>query len=191
VPRIFVCVEAPDSIRHELRKVQELLPSGETLRLTNPDQIHLTLRFLGDLTQPEVALVTEAASAAARATRPFSISMGGMGAFPNSRRPNVIWVGVDSGRDELQALHRRLETELVKQGFGREAKPFTAHLTLARVKQRAACEEIKPIQGVLAGSGWHSTRPTWPVAEVVVMESALGRKGAVHTTLSRHPFPNR
>ncbi len=175
--RAFVAVELPAEGREALRQLQArwrpLAPPGA--RWTDPQGIHLTLKFLGDLPQDRVPLVTEALEQAAQGVPPFTLALGEPGAFPNLRRPRVLWVGIMGEIKPLLRLQRRVEEALATLELSREERPFSAHLTLARVRD--------PRQAVPAFPG---SVPSfeWRVERIVLMRSTLLPSGALYTPLS-------
>lgn len=127
-----VDVDRPE-LRSRLLELQEGLRSlGCDLKLVEPENIHVTLRFLGEVSR---GLVEEAAKALSKLrAEPFNMLLRGLGAFPSPSRPRVVWVGVAEGAAELSALHRQVEELLRPIGFGPEREEFVPHITLARVR---------------------------------------------------------
>jgi RNA 2',3'-cyclic 3'-phosphodiesterase len=186
--RTFVCIELPAEVRAELGRFQALLPALRALRPVRPDMIHLTLRFLGNLSTAQVERVEVAAAAAAAVTAPFSMSVNGIGAFPSTRRPRVIWAGITEGGTRLESLHERFEGELKSRGFAGEDKPFAPHLTLARVRPEASSGDLTGVREVLAATGSSPSGARFEALGVTVMKSELRPNGSVHTPISRHAF---
>ncbi len=145
---------------------------------------HLTLRFLGEVPSERNAAIVADLEAAARGSAPFALRLEGVGAFPSTDRPRVVWVGVTTGRAEVVELARRVQAALEPE-FGRDPGEFVPHLTLFRVRtasDRAAAREL------LAG-----TRPPPPprdvtVAELLLKASTLLPRGATHRTLRAIPL---
>jgi RNA 2',3'-cyclic 3'-phosphodiesterase len=135
--RAFVAFKPPDAILHLGQELQDQLRiSGLKLRWVKPPNIHLTLKFLGEMPVADIAKVTAAMQSAAHGQAPLELTLQGMGAFPGIKRPRILWIGLGGELDRLQRLVQRLETELEPFGFAREGRPFKAHLTLARIKER-------------------------------------------------------
>src|SRR5256885_1898750 len=135
--RLFFCVplpqEAKDAALRALTAARRAAGEGG-LSWTKPEQMHLTLAFLGE--QPPEALERlYGAAAPCSELKAFEASLNGAGAFPNSRRAHVIWLGIAEGKSELSALAERLCSGLRAAGFELEKRPFSAHLTVARVKR--------------------------------------------------------
>lgn len=156
----------------------------EVGRPGEPTPDHLTLRFLGELTEAQLTAIVPRLGEVARSERPFRLRLEGVGAFPGPHRPRVVWTGVTGGGVELRALAHRVRLAL-EPVVGPETQPFAPHLTLFRVRSRA--DEIA------AGELLRGTRPPPPAREVTVdafalKESVLGRGGAVHRTLVSFPL---
>ncbi len=136
--RVFLALEIPEDLRARLLPVHEELlrmkRSGD-VRLSVPrlENLHLTLRFLGDVRPEKTEEIQEVLTPALRDAAAFPLRVAEIGGFPDLRRPRVIWGGVEA-EPALMDLFRRVEDGLEKAGFGREKKPFRPHLTLARVK---------------------------------------------------------
>ena len=183
--RTFIALELDDSIRNILGEVirqmaQELPP----IRWVNPNGIHLTLAFLGDLTDEQVAKARQAAEATAWRVTPFEFRLSHLGVFDSSQYPRVIWVGVNEPTGALQQLHRLLNRELEHHGFAVEKRVFSPHLTLARIKVPLNPEERQSLQRLLAeikvvSSPQHAGR-------LCVMKSELLRSGARYTSLGEY-----
>jgi 2'-5' RNA ligase len=159
---------------------QELPP----IRWVDPKGIHLTLAFLGDLTDEQVAKARQAAEATAWQVMPFEFRLSHLGVFDSSQYPRVIWVGVDEPSGALQQLHRLLNRELEHRGFAVEKRVFSPHLTLARIKVPLNSEERQRLQRLLAeikvaSSPYHASR-------LCVMKSELLRSGAKYTPLGEY-----
>ena len=182
--RCFVAVELPA----EARRCIGALAAGlrETgvrgLRPVNPDGVHLTLKFLGDVSTSTVGEVSSALEAAAAAAQPFDLDLRGVGGFPDMRRPRVLWVGVGGDLDALQRLYESVESALAPLGFPPEGRAFTPHLTLARLRDGTSTEERARAGAVLASLAWEEGASA-PVGGVSLMRSTLGPGGAVYARL--------
>lgn len=172
-----------------IRQVAALLPS---VRWVDPAGIHLTLAFLGELSDGEVAGVIHAAETAAQQAPPFSYRFSQIGSFGSSRQPRVIWLGIDEPTGALQQLHRILNRELTRRNFEVDQRPFSPHLTLARLKAPLPPDEQQQLQALLNNE--HSKiKPSssYPVQAVSVMKSELLRTGALYTCLRECPLSGR
>ena len=178
--RVFVAVPLSDSLRGAVRDLQQQMEAaGAVARWTRPEQLHFTLRFLGEIPPSQVARVKVATREAATGAAPFPISLRGLGAFPSFQRPQVIWIGVADGREPLQALADGLGEALGKQRFPTEPRPFRPHLTLARVRStRNWCELVRAL-GDLKDADVGGQE----VDRLIVFESHLSPKGPSYTPL--------
>jgi RNA 2',3'-cyclic 3'-phosphodiesterase len=182
--RIFIAIELPPPVLDRLDDLQARLRQdlpARWVRWVRPQGMHLTLKFLGENPASRVDAVSAAMVNAAAAHAPFSLSVHGLGCFPNLRRPRVLWVGVEEPAGVLAALQRDVERALVPLGFSPEARPFSPHLTLGRVRggARGQIEALGQVVGrAKARVG------EMPVAAIHLMRSDLLPGGAVYTSLS-------
>ena len=183
VIRTFVAVLLDEEIRGRISGVQErVMKLASNVKWVAPENFHVTLKFLGNVRLDRVSVVQSAVDEVARGFAAFDLSIAGVGLFPTPKRPRVIWVGGEEGREQLTALAKELETRLVKVGFEKEEKPFRSHITIGRVK------EGKPVEGLAEGLEEIDTSGlgTQRVASIAIMESVLGRGGPSYTPLSVH-----
>jgi 2'-5' RNA ligase len=151
-----------------------------------PASIHLTLKFLGDIAEAQVPAIHRALETAARMEAAFTLTVEGLGVFPDVRAPRVIWVGLTGEGPRLQALAAGVEATVAPLGFPTEARPFAPHLTLARVKERG-----RDVGRALAGSRLleqpHRVG-VLPVTAIALMRSELKPSGSVYTELCHVPL---
>ena len=174
--RTFVALPLPAAAKAavgELRAALPLAPRG--LRWAAVDQLHLTLIFLGDLDDGELANACAAARAAAAEHAPFGADLRGLGAFPNAGRARVAWVGWGAGAEAVTALRATLVRALARPT---DPRPFSPHVTVARAR-----DPLDLRAWLAAAPAWAS--PAWRVGAVDVMTSELTREGAVHTLVER------
>jgi 2'-5' RNA ligase len=177
--RAFVAIDLPDPVRAALEAVQERLPLG---RPVDPDQMHLTLAFLGE--QPDD--VIEAAHHAMEGVRlpPFELQLQGLGTF-GDRQPTVLWAGLrDPG--PVKALHDRLLPALHGAGIVLERRRFRPHVTLARFDRTAQSDHERLATFLARWNGFPS--PAFTVEEFGLWRSTLLKAGAVHDELARYPL---
>lgn len=185
--RIFVAVTLAPALRESAASARTVFGAvAARLRWVPPRNLHLTLRFLGEITEPQVARVTEAARQAVASASPFSITLGGVGAFPSPRSPRVVWVGVIAGADRLVALAGALEAGLRQREFPAEARPFQPHLTVARARPEGRPPDVSAILSGEAAEAFVAGTQT--VGALVVMESRLRPSGAVYEEVARAPL---
>jgi 2'-5' RNA ligase len=183
--RTFIAVKLSENIIAELRHLQghlrdQLAPGS--VRWVRPEIIHLTLKFLGDTPLAQVEEVKVALGAAAEAAHPFEFTVGGLGCFPNTRRPRVIWVGLQEHTGALMHLRNLVENHVAPVGFPTEKRRFNPHLTLGRIHRRASKSEVREI-GQLVASSAIGTLGEVAVTSVSYLKSDLRPSGAVHATL--------
>ena len=130
--RLFVAIFPPAHLAEALVGSAKETLDNERLRFTPPENVHLTLKFIGDVPEVKLDGITEALVVAAEGHPPFEIEIAGLGAFPNPRRTKVLWAGVGSGSERLKALASDVERCLASLGFERESRPFIPHFTLGR-----------------------------------------------------------
>lgn len=187
--RTFVAVDSNSSVQSEAERViAELQAQDAGVRWMAPENIHLTLKFLGDVDDRELHLVCRRTADVAASTHVFSVGCRSLGAFPSNARPNTIWIGVDDSQNQLRALQSRLETELAEIGFPVERRPFKPHITLGRVSSRRTPHpELAQIIAVSRESEFGVLQ----VDELVVYSSELRRGGPVYTVIGRCPLASK
>lgn len=177
--RTFIAVPLSPILLAELKKVIEHLRSfSKGVNWVKPESIHLTLKFLGHLTQDEVSKVYEGMEKIFQsAPSAFTLTASGLGAFPSLRRPRVLWVGIAGrGLENVLSLQKVIETELSQRGFPQEERPFSPHLTLARIKFADHLNEL-----MHAFTSYQFPEVEFPVENVQVMRSDLRPHGAVYS----------
>jgi 2'-5' RNA ligase len=180
--RTFIAVELTESIRAEIEDLQhEFERAGTEVKWTEPENLHVTLVFLGEVDDKEIPTVCRIAAQAVAGMGPFPLSVEGVGCFPNARRPRVVWVGVGQGQDELVRIHDALETPLLDLGYRREDRKYTPHITLGRAKSDRPTERLSA--AIARQAGWKAGDMT--VTEILVMGSELTRDGPIYTVLGR------
>ncbi len=175
--RLFVAVPVAQDVREAVGRLMEQL-AGAPIDVRGPGQprwvrvdgLHLTLRFLGATPDGRVGELAAALASAAQGVAPFRVELGGGGAFPDARRPRVLWIGIGAGAPELGALARRLDGELERLGWPPDRRPFAAHLTLARTDGVAGADE-KAARLIELGRG---VRLGWMADSLVLYKSLLG-----------------
>lgn len=134
--RSFVAILLSEAVRAAVaEEISRLYPLAPRVGWVAPPNLHLTVKFLGELTPEELRGVKEALVEAVAGTAPFSLVLSGMGAFPGLARPRVLWIGVVEGGPAAQALQARVEEALGRRGFPKEGRPYSPHLTIARVRE--------------------------------------------------------
>ncbi|RLC09598.1 MAG: RNA 2',3'-cyclic phosphodiesterase [Deltaproteobacteria bacterium] len=179
--RAFIAIPLPESILKAISAAQEKLRrTGLGIRLVRPEGIHLTLKFLGNISPTDVSHVESAIEQATRAFRPFTLKAKGIGVFPDFRRPRVIWLGITGDLEILHALQRDLESELKSHGFEKEKRPFKGHLTLGRIRNRLDRDKLSKALQELEDFETGSFRAD----SVVLFRSKLHPGGAVYSKIA-------
>ncbi len=176
--RLFVAVFPPPEAQRAAFAMEEALRRPEDrVSWVKLENLHYTMRFIGEVGEDGARRVEEAAVEAAAAVPAFAARLGGLGAFPDSERPRVLWVGLAKGGRELIRLARALDPALERHGFGRADKPFTPHLTLGRIRdpheywtRRLAAVPVP-----------EPTEATFAVDRLSVVESVLSPRGSTYT----------
>ena len=182
--RTFIALELDESLQRYLgettRRMARELPG---LRWVAPEGIHLTLAFLGELNDEQLAEALRATERAAREVPPFEYRLTRPGLFGSPKQPRVIWIGIDEPSGNLQLLHRQLSLELVQRGFEVDTRPFSPHLTLARIKGPLKQEEQQRLQRLLTDRDTYPFSPTYRVGHLSVIKSELMRTGSRYSSL--------
>jgi 2'-5' RNA ligase len=148
-----------------------------------PEQIHITLKFLGEVGEERLGDLKAALHRSAEHFSGFFFSLHGIGCFPDSSRARVLWAGADAGKPELEALSRSVEEETVSAGFPPSDKPFSAHLTLARIQSEAP-EQFQSLALQFRDFRFGEI----PVRKMDLVQSRLSVQGAEHITRETFPF---
>ena len=181
---MFLAVElSPEvcaQLREHIAKLRAQAPDAAA-SWSRVENIHLTLKFFGNVATARVAAITEAASRAVQEFSSFEITIGDTGVFPNPRRAQVLWVGVGDPSGKLSALQARLEKECATVGFEKEDRVYRPHLTIARIRKPHGDRQLADA---------HLQMKFTPVAvglrELVLFRSELSSKGSKYTPISRH-----
>lgn len=181
--RTFVAVEINAAVRGRAAElIEQLRAASADVKWVEVQNLHLTLKFLGEVASRETARVCEAVQRGAAELEPFKLEVRGAGAFPNARRPRTIWLGSGSGEQEMVALHGAIEKPLKKLGYRPEHRRFHPHLTIGRVR-RGGPGVAELGQLVQQQADFFAGRIT--VSELVVFSSQLDRTGPTYEALSR------
>jgi 2'-5' RNA ligase len=187
--RTFVAIELPSQIKAALSQLQGNLRTSKnaSVKWVNPEGIHLTLKFLGNIDEAEVPALTKALSEAVRGVAPFSLQLGDPGAFPGNQAPRVVWVGVEGEIELLLTLHNNVDRVLTPLGFPPEKRAFSPHLTLGRVREEASPGERRRL-GENIASLKTEAKLSFKVESLSLMRSKLTREGALYSRLASFAF---
>jgi 2'-5' RNA ligase len=191
--RAFIAIPLPGTLLAELAALQRRLEKQvppHSVRWVNPNGIHLTLQFLGDTPVERLSAIQETLAVVAQNASACTFTVGGLGCFPNPRRPRVVWVGVEEPGGRLAALQDAIEEAMERFGYAPEGRGFTPHLTLGRVQRRASNREAAQVGEAVTGT------PVGQLAEITadrfaLIRSVLKPTGAEYTTLAEFPLMGR
>jgi len=183
--RSFIAIELPDELKLGLTQLEARLKLDNQpwVKWVNPYSIHLTLKFLGSIDIDKIGEITKAVEESARGISPFRLEVKALGVFPNLRRVQVAWVGISGETDTLSRLQKHIESDLAPLGFSPESRPFTPHLTLARIRPGASLDERQRFGQLIAGTGFEAAY-TIEVDAISLMRSQLTSGGAIYSRMS-------
>jgi 2'-5' RNA ligase len=181
--RTFIAVEvSPRVVARAGDLIDKLRTAAAEIAWVRPQQMHLTLKFLGDVPDTETPDICRVVRQAVSEVEPFEIICRGAGAFPNVEHPRTLWIGIQDGADELKRLQATIDDVLKRElGYGKEPRGFHPHLTIGRVK-RLAPGGSEQLSGLLAENAAFDADLA-VIDEVVTFASFLGRQGARHEPL--------
>lgn len=180
--RVFISADLPRLDRLE-PLMAEFRASGAPLKLVKLEQVHLTLKFLGDTEEALVPKIVEGMRRSVAGVAPFAIRVTGTGAFPNLRRMRVLWVGLEGGQP-LVEIARRLEAETEPLGYPREGRDFSPHVTLARVREGGNLDAARRVLEAHAADAYGE----FPVDRIRLKKSVLTPQGPIYSTVEEVPF---
>lgn len=180
--RCFLAIELPDAIRRELGKLQECLRSvDKAVRWVRPEQIHITLKFLGEVPDAKLPAVCDVPVRAAERFGPFDLEVRGTGCFPPSGSPRVLWAALADIPEALARCQHQCEQAYAELGYTPENRAFKPHLTLGRVREgsssRGVREAVKEQEGFFGGR--------FTARELILFQSVLGPGGAKYVPIVR------
>jgi 2'-5' RNA ligase len=187
--RLFIACELPEEWLNALRDVSRALSRAGLgyLRWVRPEGIHLTLKFLGEVGRHLLPDLETAMRDACAGRKPFRLALGDIGTFGGRRGVRVVWVGVGGDLDALRALQKGVDDQVSALGFAREIRPFSPHLTLARVPETAPSDTGARVAAALRATKLPPAQP-FDVAELSLVRSQLGPGGARYTRLVAAPL---
>jgi 2'-5' RNA ligase len=183
--RVFVAIELANIRKRIAEHIDRLRSSMPDVRASwsREDNLHLTLKFLGDIPVANVERLSAAASIAASKIAPFEIVVEACGAFPLRGQPRVLWIGIDDPSRKLAELNRALEDECASAGFAREPCPFHPHLTIARIRQPQGSRRLAQLHKEIGFE-----RLPIEVNDLFLVRSELSSAGSRYTIIARHGF---
>ena len=181
---MFCAFELPAAVRSRIdehsRQVREAAPDAAA-SWSRPENIHLTMKFFGNVDQAQVPVITAAAARVVKEFSAIQIEVGKTGVFPRPSRPQVLWIGIDDPSGALLKLQQRLEDEFALEGFAKEDRAFRPHLTIARIRRPQNANKLAEVHLDLEFSA-----VAVRMGELILFRSELSPKGSKYTAISRH-----
>ncbi len=178
--RTFIALPLSDNLISQIFEIQRQLKSYDfPVRWVKPENIHLTLKFLGDIPLESVENIATAMEITIRGRSPMTLFAKGLGVFPGIKKPRVIWVGISGDIQALSEMQAALESNLEKIGFPKENRPFKSHLTLGRIKKSVSSRNLFD---ALQSFSDFTTQP-FEARELILYKSELNPSGALYTKL--------
>ena len=187
--RIFIAIEIPQNIRVKIAEITDYLQSKTpptAVKWVDSENLHLTIKFIGETKQEKIEEITKVLSQSLAHQAPFSLEIGGLGMYPNNTNPRVIWLGVTGG-EPLIAMHNILDQNLARLGIQREGRPFSPHLTIARLRRNTDAASSKTIGRTLSQFRVDSLG-LFNIDRVQLFQSVLTPSGPIYTTLFSVPL---
>lgn len=182
--RCFVAVEIPEPLRVVIgNTIEALRQCGGDVKWVSNENIHITLKFLGDTEESLLSDIQERLSKKLFNYKPFCIRISGAGSFPPGKHPRVIWIGIEES-SALKILHGEVEAGMRELGYAAEERPFLAHITIGRVRSGRRLSEMAKKLAESRGSEIGN----FEVRSIKLMKSELGREGPVYTCLAEIPL---
>ncbi len=180
--RTFIAIDLSEENQNKLALIQDKLKECPTcVRWVKPENIHLTLKFLGDISQNKIQKIIKLIPGIYKDAAPFAFDITHLGAFPKISRPNIIWVGIENNADKLRGLADKLEHGLVSLGFAKKPKKFSPHITIGRVKNFKGVKKfIEAIESIQIDPPLLQDDIT-----ISLYQSTLTSQGPVYTPLHR------
>lgn len=183
--RSFIAIELPPELKEWLTCLEDKLQVRQYpfVKWINPENIHLTLKFLGDVPSTSLPRITEAMSRICQQASPLNLQVGDLGSFPNWQRPQIVWVGIGQEIDKLAALQRNIDAALSPLGFPPESRSFSPHLTLGRVREQTSPGDRQRLSKWVCSHKFED-RLSFEVKAISLMRSQLTPDGAIYHQIS-------
>lgn len=181
--RTFIAIELPKAIQDSLARLEERLKkSGADVKWVEPRNIHLTLKFIGEIDQQKSEQVGEAVKSIAGSKAAFHMRVFSIGAFPKINFPRIIWAGIDKGDSETKEIAKALEEKLAELGIPKEDRPFSSHITIGRAKSTLNRDKLIR-ELTAAGDIFKTENLEFTVERITLFQSTLAPGGPVYEPL--------
>ena len=177
--RTFIALEISDKVRDELSRIESMLKKVDAnVKWVKPDSVHLTLKFLGYIDEEKVQVISKHLENIASGSHPFKMVLEKIGVFPHWNYPKVVWVGISEVAGEAKEIAAMVDEAMAGEGFEKEKRPFSPHLTIGRVRGPQNKLELQKAADSV------EVQPTSSdITKIVLFKSDLTREGAVYTPL--------
>ena len=191
VIRSFIAIELPGGLVKQLKEFQAALksPGAHAVKWVDPGSMHLTLKFLGNVEAKSLPAVKDETGIAVRSSRRFNLVTGRTGFFPDHSKPRVFWLGLEGDIEALITLHKVIDEAMSKLGYPRENRPFTAHLTLARLREESSIDDRMDFARTAQAQVF---KPPCNIAvrSAALMRSQLTPRGSIYSRLAEFALPD-
>ena len=182
--RAFIAIEISEEIKGAIALIEDHLKyAGADVKWVKPEIVHLTLKFLGEITDEKRSEIESALDEIAQSARSFELTVKEIGAFPAIEHPRVIWVGLDRGSSEASDFAKYIESLLSKLGFAKEERAFSPHLTIGRVRSSHNKDKLKEKISSASSKAQLSSINPHKVTSLILFQSTLTPQGPVYTKL--------
>ncbi len=180
--RTFIAIELPAEIKDCLSRLQQDLKAAQAdVKWVQPQNIHLTLKFLGEIDEKKLDKISGIIEDTCEKKDKFHVCISSLGAFPKTESPRVIWVGIDTGDKEIKQMAKELEQNLAKIGIPKEDRPFSSHITIGRMRTPLNRERL--VQGLKNKAGLGGQNLEFYVSKITLFKSTLTPKGPIYEAL--------
>lgn len=183
--RVFIAIELPDKIKNSLENLQEQLKKTEAdVKWVTPKNIHLTLKFLGEVDDEKLERISKAIEEAAQENQSYKIHIHSLGAFPKIDYLKVLWVGAEEGDAETKKIAKNLEEKIMKIGIPKEGRPFSSHITIGRIRSTLNRERlVKELKNLQETFGKENLE--FCASKITLFKSTLTPKGPIYEVLKK------
>jgi RNA 2',3'-cyclic 3'-phosphodiesterase len=181
--RTFIAIELPQGIKDHLNKIQEQLKlTGADVKWVEPKNIHLTLKFLGEINEQTLEKLSQILDACVKGKTPFQVSIASFGAFPKLNYPRIIWAGIDKGDKEIAEIVKVLEEKVQKIGIPKEKRAFSSHITLGRLRSSRDKDNLAEQLKKLTENS-DLPRLEFSLSKITLFKSTLTASGPIYEAL--------
>jgi len=186
--RAFIAIELPQEIKEALNRLQQKLKTAEAdIKWVEPKNIHLTLKFLGEIDEQTRSRINSSLEGICRIRKPFMIAISSLGAFPNTASPRIIWLGIKQGNNEVKEICQTMEKHLTVPAIPKEEKEFCAHITIGRTHSGKNRQELAKL---LIDLSKNLSQSQFQVSKITFFKSALTPRGPIYEVIQEFPLSN-